>query len=83
MTLRATHRHDLAVVGIGENGVPIEAGDACGLLYVAEGTVRIEGETARAGDTVRLDPGARAIVEARGGPATAILVRICARPTHR
>ncbi|HEY8320942.1 MAG TPA: HutD family protein [Candidatus Baltobacteraceae bacterium] len=83
ITLRATHRHEVAVIGIGENGVPIEAGDACGLLYVVEGIAGIAGETAGAGDAIRLDADMRAIVEARGGPVTAILVRICAVPKPR
>ena len=83
MTLRQTHRHDVAVIGFGENGLAVEAGDVCGLLYLTDGTAAIDGEIARASDAIRLDPGSQAIVEARGGPATAILVRIFEAPPSR
>jgi environmental stress-induced protein Ves len=83
MTLRETHRHDVAVIGIGENGVPVDAGDVCGFLYVASGAVVIDGQTVEAGDTARLDAGARTIAEATGGPATTILMRIFGERTFR
>lgn len=76
MTLRATHAQRTTVIGFGENGVPINAGDACGFLYVVSGTVGIDDLTAETGDTFRLDAGARTVARSIAGPATAILVRI-------
>lgn len=78
MTLRATHAHRVTAIAFGENGVPIDAGDVCGFLYVATGTVAIDEITAVAGDTFRLDAGARTVARSIAGPATAILVRLSA-----
>ncbi len=76
MTLRATRTHRATTIGFGENGVPIDAGDVCGFLYVANGTVAIDDLTAETGDTFRLDAGACTVARSIAGPATAILVRI-------
>ncbi len=78
MTLRSTHTHRATTIGLGENGVPIDAGGACGILYVANGSVAIDGLTAEAGDTFRLEAGTRTVARSIAGPATTILVRISA-----
>ncbi len=78
MTLRATHVHRANSIGFGENGVPIDAGDVCGFLYVANGAIEIDGLIADPGDTFQLDAGARTVAKSIAGPATIILVRISA-----
>lgn len=83
MTLREACSHRATAVGFGANGVPIEAGDVAGFLYVASGTVEMDGTTAETGDTIRLDPGEPAVAHAVDGPATTILVRISAARTSR
>lgn len=78
MTLREACTHRATTIGFGANGVPIDAGDVAGFLYIASGTVEIDGATAYAGDTIRLDAGARTAARAVDGPAMTILVRISA-----
>ena len=83
MTLRETCVQSVRAVGLGANGVPVDAGDLAGFLYVATGTVETDAGIASAGDTIRLEAGERAIARSTDGPATTILVRISAVRTSR
>jgi hypothetical protein len=78
MTLRDRCTHRATTIGFGANGVPIDAGDIAGFLYVASGTVDVDSELAYAGDTIRLDEDERTVAHAIDGPAMTILVRISA-----
>jgi len=81
MTLRERCVHRATTIGFGANGVPIDAGDVAGFLYVASGTVEIDGTIAEAGDTFGLDADERTVARAIDGPAMTILVRISAART--
>lgn len=76
MTLREACLHRATAIGFGANGVPVDAGDVAGFLYIASGTVEIDGDLAYVGDTFRLGANERAVAHAVDGPAMTILVRI-------
>ena len=78
MTLREDCTHRATTIGFGANGVPIDAGDVAGFLYVTSGTVEVGPELAYAGDTIRLDADERTVARAIDGPAMTILTRISA-----
>jgi len=78
MTLRERCVHRATTIGFGANGVPIDAGDVAGFLYVVTGTVDVDDNLANAGDTIRLDADERTVARAIDGPAMTILVRISA-----